>query len=363
LRVSIFEVNAMRHTFQVARNWYRSVVWGNTYLGDILLLVVRLYWGSMLARSGWQKLVNLDATAQFFDSLHIVWPKVNAIVSGCVEFSCGVLLVIGLAARIAAIPLVVNLLVAFSMASRDRLLAVFSSPNDFVTAPEFLYLFACLLVLVFGPGAVSVDALACVLLGRLPAEGPAAREALRTKYSSELSGAFSRGRREFAKLAAAAAAGLCAGLLIRSGGGPPAKDRAAGQLSGAGNESTKTTTTNESVPPPPAGTDLALLMAGDPHVCRGLNTCKGKGKDHKNSCAGQGACATAESHACNGLNDCKGQGGCDGTAGINQCKGKGACAVPLKDETWKLARARFEQLAARRHLKIGTAPAAEKTES
>lgn len=352
----------MRRWLGVARGFYRGYVWGATYLGDLLLLAVRLYWGSMLVRSGWEKFNNLDATAQFFDSLHIIWPRFNAVVSGCVEFGCGLLLVIGLAARIAALPLVINMLVAFAMASRDRLFAIFSSPNDFVTAPEFLYLFACLLVVAFGPGVVSVDALACILLGRLPADGAAARDLLKAQNVSSLSSTISHGRREFAKLAAAAAAGLCAGLLLRFGGGGPAKDRAAEKPSGAAGAKTNVPAmSNATLPAAPPGTDLALLMKGDPHVCRGLNTCKGTGKDHKNACAGQGACATAESHACNGLNDCKGQGGCDGTAGINQCKGKGACAVPLKDETWKLARARFEQLAAKQHKKIGAAPAAEKS--
>ena len=336
------------------RSWYRLYVWGLSYFGDLLLLVVRLYWGSMLARSGWQKFVNLDATAQFFESLGILWPKFNAALSGCVEFGCGLLLVIGLAARIAAVPLTINMLVAFAVASGDRFRAIFSAPNGFVTAPEFLYLFACLLVLAFGPGVVSLDALLGVFLGRLPAEGTAAREALR----SNSAGSLDHGRREFAKLVTAAIAGLVAGLLLRRGAGPPAeKEKLAEPSKDAGPSAEGTSTSGSAeLPAPPAGTDLKLLMAGDPHVCRGLNICKAKGKDHKNACAGQGACATAESHACNGLNDCKGQGGCDGTAGINSCKGKGACAVPLKDETWPLARARFEQLAKGKHLKVGAAP-------
>jgi hypothetical protein len=56
----------MPHLLDSTRHWYRLYVWGLSYLGDLLLLVVRLYWGSMLVRSGWQKFVNLDATAQFF---------------------------------------------------------------------------------------------------------------------------------------------------------------------------------------------------------------------------------------------------------------------------------------------------------
>src|SRR4029077_14327539 len=48
----------------------------------------------------------------------------------------------------------------------------------------------------------------------------------------------------------------------------------------------------------------ALLQ--EPHICRGLNTCKGKGKGGKNDCAGQGNCATAKAHSCGGENDCRG---------------------------------------------------------
>ncbi len=28
------------------------------------------------------------------------------------------------------------------------------------------------------------------------------------------------------------------------------------------------------------------------HACKGLNSCKGQGADHKNSCKGKGSCAT-----------------------------------------------------------------------
>ncbi|HKD35197.1 MAG TPA: DoxX family protein, partial [Pirellulales bacterium] len=245
----------MRQLLGVARRFYRGYVRGATYFGDLLLLVVRLYWGSQLVISGGRKFVNLNATAQWFAGLDFPWPldhvspTVNAIASGCVEFGFGLLLVIGLAARIAAVPLAVNMLVAFAANNRDRFLTFFSSPNDFVTAPEFLYLLACLLVLAFGPGAVSVDSLACILLGRLPAEGGAAREILRTKKSSEISAAVSRGRREFAKLVAAAAAGLCAGLLLRSGGGGHAKDHTARAPDGAaGGKPNVPTTANAALP-------------------------------------------------------------------------------------------------------------------
>jgi len=102
--------------------------------------------------------------------------------------------------------------------------------------------------------------------------------------------------------------------------------------------------------------DENLLLAGDPHICRGLNLCKGQGKSKSNDCAGQGDCASAAKHACDGQNTCKGQGGCGEHPGQNQCKGQGACAVPLKDKTWEKARAKFEELLAKQGKKAGPAP-------
>ncbi len=100
--------------------------------------------------------------------------------------------------------------------------------------------------------------------------------------------------------------------------------------------------------------DPSFLLK-DPNVCRGLNTCKGKGKgDH--ACAGQGACATVDSHTCAGENDCKGRGGCGGYPGQNTCKEKGHCAVPLSDKTWDIARKQFEHLMKDIDKKVGKAP-------
>jgi hypothetical protein len=98
-------------------------------------------------------------------------------------------------------------------------------------------------------------------------------------------------------------------------------------------------------------------LLSEPHVCKGLNTCKGKGQGGTNACAGQGACATAQAHSCKGENACKGQGGCGANPGQNACKGQGGCAVPIEhDATWKKARAKFEQLMAAEGKKVGPAP-------
>ncbi|MEX0727067.1 MAG: hypothetical protein WEB58_20455 [Planctomycetaceae bacterium] len=106
-----------------------------------------------------------------------------------------------------------------------------------------------------------------------------------------------------------------------------------------------------------AAVDEPLILQ-EPHVCRGLNTCKGKGKGGDNACAGQGSCATAVEHTCAGANECKGQGGCGKDPGQNSCKGEGGCNVPLMESIWDDARTAFEKAMKAKERDFGAAPAA-----
>ena len=98
------------------------------------------------------------------------------------------------------------------------------------------------------------------------------------------------------------------------------------------------------------------LLLKEPHVCRGLNTCKSLGADKQNACAGMGVCATAAHHVCRTHNECKGQGGCGAKPGENACKGMGDCAVPLGAKPWKTARTNFESAMKKAGKKFGAAP-------
>jgi hypothetical protein len=114
--------------------------------------------------------------------------------------------------------------------------------------------------------------------------------------------------------------------------------------------------------------DSSNLLLSEPHVCRGLNTCKGKGADGRNACAGQGVCATAPHHMCKGNNECRGLGACEeGTwpqhqpeyPGENTCKGKGGCEVPMypnRARMWIKARNRFGAIMADMGKSIGYPP-------
>lgn len=133
-----------------------------SYLQSPLLLLIRLYWGFQFAQTGWGKLTHLERTAGYFGSLGIPAPKVNAILAGGTECLGGALLFLGLFARPASVPLIGTMLVAYYTADREALQAIVSDPDKFVSAAPFLFLFAALIILAFGAGRFSLDA----LLGR-----------------------------------------------------------------------------------------------------------------------------------------------------------------------------------------------------
>lgn len=129
------------------------------FLQSPLLLAIRLYWGWQFAQTGWGKLTHLARTASYFESLDLPLPKVNAAMAGATECFGGALLALGLFARPASVPLIFTMLVAYWTADREALMAIGSDPDKFVTATPFLFLFASVIVLAFGPGKLSLDAL------------------------------------------------------------------------------------------------------------------------------------------------------------------------------------------------------------
>jgi putative oxidoreductase len=129
------------------------------WLQSPLLLLVRLWWGWSFFLTGKGKLMNLDKTAGFFESLNIPMPKLNAIVAGSVECFGGLLLLVGLFSRVVSVPLMFTMVIAYVTADSAAWHAIFSDTDKFTGATPFLFLFASTLVFVFGPGKLSLDAL------------------------------------------------------------------------------------------------------------------------------------------------------------------------------------------------------------
>jgi putative oxidoreductase len=138
---------------------YGRLVAAASALGSPFLLLVRLYWGFQMMQTGWGKLHHLEKVTAFFTSLGIPLPGLNAPFIAGLEFVGGILIMLGLGSRLWALLLSADMVVAFLTADRGALFSIFSDPDKFYAAAPFTYLIAFLIVLIFGPGRFSVDAL------------------------------------------------------------------------------------------------------------------------------------------------------------------------------------------------------------
>ncbi|QMV18893.1 DoxX family membrane protein [Granulicella sp. 5B5] len=138
---------------------YERVVKGLNLLQSPMLLVVRLYWGFQLAQNGWGKLHHLSRITDYFQSLNIPFPGINAPFVSGLELVGGILLMLGLGSRPIALLIAGDMLVAYYAADHDALVSVFSDPGKFYVADPYTFLFAALMVLIFGAGYLSLDAL------------------------------------------------------------------------------------------------------------------------------------------------------------------------------------------------------------
>jgi putative oxidoreductase len=149
---------SMRGTMQRLLDLYRRVFGKFAYLQPALLLAVRLYWGWQFAQTGWGKMHNIAKITGFFASLNIPFPGLNAHFISGLEFFGGLLLILGLATRLTGLLLASNMMVAYWTADREALTSIFSDPGKFYVADPYTFLFASLLVLIFGAGMYSLDA-------------------------------------------------------------------------------------------------------------------------------------------------------------------------------------------------------------
>jgi putative oxidoreductase len=123
------------------------------------LLFVRVYWGWQLAEAGWGKLTHISKTIDYFTQVRVPAPAFNAYFVGGVECLGGCLLILGLASRLISVPLIINMFTAFFIADREALKSIFSEPDKFYGAAPYTFLFACIIILLFGPGLFSFDTL------------------------------------------------------------------------------------------------------------------------------------------------------------------------------------------------------------
>ena len=117
--------------------------------------VARLAIGWIFLQSGWGKLQDLSKVVAYFADLGIPAPQIQAPLAAATEFVCGALLLLGLATRLASLPLIGTMLVAILTALRGDIQEL----SDLFGLAEFLYIALLLWLGAYGPGPISLDGL------------------------------------------------------------------------------------------------------------------------------------------------------------------------------------------------------------
>lgn len=135
--------------------WFKKGYWGfakaEGFLGHFLLLAIRLYWGYLLVMTGAGKWMQIQHVGEYFETLGI--PKVMAYVVASIELLGGISLFFGILTRFFSLLLTIVLATALATAHSDAI----KSLATFIQQEPFLYLYASLVVLCFGPGLFSID--------------------------------------------------------------------------------------------------------------------------------------------------------------------------------------------------------------
>ena len=127
----------------------RSLAW-------LAPLVARVSVGLVFLSTGWGKLQHLDHVIEFFRSLGIPAPELQAPFVAATELFGGLLLILGLATRFAAVPLAITMVVAI----RTALWGELEGAIDLFGRQEFLFIALLGWLAIAGAGAISLDALA-----------------------------------------------------------------------------------------------------------------------------------------------------------------------------------------------------------
>jgi putative oxidoreductase len=123
------------------------------------VLLVRLIVGAVFLSEGVQKfLFPAEVGAGRFAKIGIPSPEIIAPFVGVCEIVCGALLLIGLLTRVAAIPMIVNMIVAISTTKVPFLLNDGFWKMAHEARTDWSMLLGSIFLLIVGAGSASVDA-------------------------------------------------------------------------------------------------------------------------------------------------------------------------------------------------------------
>ncbi len=137
------------------------------WLAPILFLGIRLWIASIFFRSGLLKIQDLDGATFLFSEVHPVPflpPWLAAYLATTIELGCSALLALGLAARLAALPmLAMALVIQFAVGAHEP---------AFYQTEHYYWMFLLAVIITQGPGSLSLDHLLKRRFGQLQPDQP-----------------------------------------------------------------------------------------------------------------------------------------------------------------------------------------------
>ena len=115
---------------------------------SIALLILRVAFAGMLLTHGWSKLTNFEATVQ---NLSAMGGSIAAVLVVFAEFFCALGIIAGLLYRLALIPVIITMFVAFFIAHGGRLVGTGNGEL------AFLYLIVFIVLMFTGSGKYALD--------------------------------------------------------------------------------------------------------------------------------------------------------------------------------------------------------------
>ncbi|MEI6806539.1 MAG: DoxX family protein [Myxococcaceae bacterium] len=143
------EVKKIHEVFLEFDHWFESP----------FIFLMRVIFGALFIAEGWYKFSDIAYNTAYYAHLGIPMPEFMVYLSASAEFFGGIFMVIGFLTRLAMIPLSITMIVA---AISDPGKAQFfghgsGQTENFLAQIPLVFLYACMMTLLFGPGRWSVD--------------------------------------------------------------------------------------------------------------------------------------------------------------------------------------------------------------
>ncbi|WP_288245136.1 DoxX family protein [uncultured Chryseobacterium sp.] len=122
-------------------------------LSDLPLLLIRLVLAYGFYNPAMMKLKDINSIADWFSSINIPFPLINAYLAAGTEISGIILLTLGLFTRIISVPLIITMIVAIITVHWEN---GFEAGENGYEIPLY-YLIMLFTLIVYGPGRISLD--------------------------------------------------------------------------------------------------------------------------------------------------------------------------------------------------------------